>query len=169
MYIHNSHVNGVHKLCIKNSLMNYFNSISSFWRSLSPRMQVLLFLSVLLAAASAQCKCHTLHCTHAHAHAHTHTYTITHKLTQSHTHTLLWSIRWNTEEQKRRWCVLRKLIHSLECSWWPSGICSLSFPASYFSFSPAVGSGAGAAYTITGMGRITAVRTWEHSNSIISG
>ncbi|XP_031442124.1 zymogen granule membrane protein 16-like [Clupea harengus] len=48
-------------------------------------------------------------------------------------------------------------------------LAAASAQSSYFSFSPAVGSGAGAAYTITGMGRITAVRTWEHSNSVISG
>ncbi|XP_031442535.1 zymogen granule membrane protein 16-like [Clupea harengus] len=40
---------------------------------------------------------------------------------------------------------------------------------SYFSFSPAVGSGVGTSYTITGTGRITAVRTWENYNRQVRG
>ncbi|KAM3596446.1 uncharacterized protein V6R79_014607 [Siganus canaliculatus] len=38
-----------------------------------------------------------------------------------------------------------------------------------YSFSPAVGSGSGNPYSITGEGRITAVRFWESFNSIIYG
>ncbi|XP_031442537.1 zymogen granule membrane protein 16-like [Clupea harengus] len=41
--------------------------------------------------------------------------------------------------------------------------------ASYFSFSPAVGSGSGSSYTITGMGRITAVKIGDYSNGHVQG
>ncbi|XP_024864694.1 zymogen granule membrane protein 16 [Kryptolebias marmoratus] len=39
----------------------------------------------------------------------------------------------------------------------------------YYSFSPQVGSGTGTTYTITGEGRITAVRVWESYSSQIRG
>ncbi|XP_072226264.1 zymogen granule membrane protein 16-like [Leuresthes tenuis] len=38
-----------------------------------------------------------------------------------------------------------------------------------YSFSPAVGSGSGSTYSITGEGRITAVRVWEYYNNYIYG
>ncbi|XP_030644406.1 zymogen granule membrane protein 16-like [Chanos chanos] len=38
-----------------------------------------------------------------------------------------------------------------------------------YSYSPAVGSGSGTPYTITGQGRITAVRLWENYNGHIRG
>ncbi|KAM3596018.1 uncharacterized protein V6R79_007039 [Siganus canaliculatus] len=41
--------------------------------------------------------------------------------------------------------------------------------AQSYSFSPAVGAGTGSPYSITGEGRITAVRLWESYNSIIYG
>ncbi|XP_062385392.1 zymogen granule membrane protein 16-like [Sardina pilchardus] len=40
---------------------------------------------------------------------------------------------------------------------------AVSAAPSGFSFSPSVGSGSGSSYTITGEGRITAVRLWESS------
>ncbi|XP_048085996.1 zymogen granule membrane protein 16-like [Alosa alosa] len=40
---------------------------------------------------------------------------------------------------------------------------------STFSFSPAVGSGSGTTYTITGEGRITAVKLWENNNGHVRG
>lgn len=43
-----------------------------------------------------------------------------------------------------------------------------SQPQSY-SFSPAVGSGSGSSYSITGEGRITAVRVWEAYSNFIYG
>uniref|UniRef100_A0A671VS27 Jacalin-type lectin domain-containing protein n=1 Tax=Sparus aurata TaxID=8175 RepID=A0A671VS27_SPAAU len=47
---------------------------------------------------------------------------------------------------------------------------SLLLPAQrQYSFSPAVGSGSGAAYSITGQGRITAIRVWEHTGNLIYG
>ncbi|XP_071357193.1 zymogen granule membrane protein 16-like [Trachinotus anak] len=39
----------------------------------------------------------------------------------------------------------------------------------YYSFSPAVGSGSGTSYSLTGEGRITAVRVWEAYNNYIYG
>ncbi|XP_044192192.1 zymogen granule membrane protein 16-like [Thunnus albacares] len=42
-------------------------------------------------------------------------------------------------------------------------------PPQYYSFSPAVGSGSGSAYSLTGEGRITAVRVWEAYNNYIYG
>ncbi|XP_053190035.1 zymogen granule membrane protein 16-like [Scomber japonicus] len=39
----------------------------------------------------------------------------------------------------------------------------------HFSFSPPVGSGSGSQYSLTGEGRITAVRVWENSNGYIFG
>ncbi|XP_031442538.1 zymogen granule membrane protein 16-like [Clupea harengus] len=48
-------------------------------------------------------------------------------------------------------------------------LATASAAPSYFSFSPSVGSGSGTSYTITGMGRITAVRTWEINNGRVYG
>uniref|UniRef100_UPI0037E702D2 zymogen granule membrane protein 16-like n=1 Tax=Semicossyphus pulcher TaxID=241346 RepID=UPI0037E702D2 len=39
----------------------------------------------------------------------------------------------------------------------------------YYSFSPAVGSGSGTSYSLSGEGRITAVRVWEANNNYIYG
>uniref|UniRef100_UPI0037E9AD44 zymogen granule membrane protein 16-like n=1 Tax=Semicossyphus pulcher TaxID=241346 RepID=UPI0037E9AD44 len=39
----------------------------------------------------------------------------------------------------------------------------------YYSFSPAVGSGSGTSYSLTGEGRITAVRVWELNSNYIYG
>ncbi|XP_074543372.1 zymogen granule membrane protein 16-like [Halichoeres trimaculatus] len=39
----------------------------------------------------------------------------------------------------------------------------------YYSFSPAVGSGSGQPYSLTGTGRITAVRVWERYSNYITG
>ncbi|KAM8767885.1 zymogen granule membrane protein 16-like [Acanthopagrus schlegelii] len=39
----------------------------------------------------------------------------------------------------------------------------------HYSFSPAVGSGSGASYSITGDGRITAIRVWEHTGNLVYG
>ncbi|KAM9776798.1 zymogen granule membrane protein 16-like isoform X1 [Syngnathus typhle] len=41
--------------------------------------------------------------------------------------------------------------------------------AQFYSFSPQVGSGKGVSYVITGIGRITGVRVWEASRSVIYG
>ncbi|RVE67195.1 hypothetical protein OJAV_G00114610 [Oryzias javanicus] len=38
-----------------------------------------------------------------------------------------------------------------------------------YSYSPAVGSGSGSSYTLTGMGRITAIRIWESYNNYVTG
>ncbi|XP_031442089.1 zymogen granule membrane protein 16-like [Clupea harengus] len=50
-----------------------------------------------------------------------------------------------------------------------SALLAAASAQSSFSFSPAVGSGSGTSYTITGMGRITAVRTWENYNGHVRG
>ncbi|XP_069548285.1 zymogen granule membrane protein 16-like [Brachyistius frenatus] len=42
-------------------------------------------------------------------------------------------------------------------------------PPQYYSFSPPVGSGSGQPYTITGEGRITAIRVWEANSNYIQG
>ncbi|XP_071356900.1 zymogen granule membrane protein 16-like [Trachinotus anak] len=42
-------------------------------------------------------------------------------------------------------------------------------PQQYYSFSPAVGSGSGSSYSLTGEGRITAIRVWDSYNSYIYG
>ncbi|XP_070778398.1 zymogen granule membrane protein 16-like [Enoplosus armatus] len=39
----------------------------------------------------------------------------------------------------------------------------------HYSFSPSVGSGSGSSYSITGEGRITAIRVWEAYNNFIYG
>ncbi|KAM6974358.1 zymogen granule membrane protein 16-like [Tautogolabrus adspersus] len=39
----------------------------------------------------------------------------------------------------------------------------------YYSYSPAVGSGSGTPFSLTGDGRITAIRVWEVSNNYIYG
>ncbi|KAG7225430.1 hypothetical protein INR49_027424, partial [Caranx melampygus] len=39
----------------------------------------------------------------------------------------------------------------------------------YYSYSPAVGSGSGSSYSLTGEGRITAVRVWERYRNYING
>jgi len=39
----------------------------------------------------------------------------------------------------------------------------------YYSFSPAVGSGSGSPYSLSGEGRITAVRVWEANSNYIYG
>ncbi|XP_074543369.1 zymogen granule membrane protein 16-like [Halichoeres trimaculatus] len=39
----------------------------------------------------------------------------------------------------------------------------------YYSFSPGVGSGSGQPYSLSGTGRITAVRVWEANNNYIYG
>ncbi|XP_030268701.1 zymogen granule membrane protein 16-like [Sparus aurata] len=46
---------------------------------------------------------------------------------------------------------------------------TLAAPQLQYSFSPAVGSGSGTAYSITGQGRITAIRVWENSGNLIYG
>ncbi|XP_047461769.1 zymogen granule membrane protein 16-like [Mugil cephalus] len=43
------------------------------------------------------------------------------------------------------------------------------FLPQFFSFSPPVGSGSGSSYSITGEGRITAVRVWEYYSGYIRG
>ncbi|CAJ1083203.1 zymogen granule membrane protein 16-like [Xyrichtys novacula] len=40
---------------------------------------------------------------------------------------------------------------------------------SYYSFSPSVGSGSGTSYSLTGEGRITAIRVWEVYSKYIYG
>ncbi|KAM7373423.1 hypothetical protein PAMP_008274 [Pampus punctatissimus] len=43
------------------------------------------------------------------------------------------------------------------------------FQPQYYSFSPSVGSGSGTPYSLTGEGRITAVRVWEAYSNYIQG
>ncbi|XP_029369996.1 zymogen granule membrane protein 16-like [Echeneis naucrates] len=39
----------------------------------------------------------------------------------------------------------------------------------YYSYSPAVGSGSGVSYSLSGEGRITAIRVWDNNNGYIYG
>ncbi|XP_030004076.1 zymogen granule membrane protein 16-like [Sphaeramia orbicularis] len=47
--------------------------------------------------------------------------------------------------------------------------CILAAQTGSYSFSPPVGSGSGSSYTLSGEGRVTAVRVWENYNSVING